>query len=599
MLKPPTCRETALAAVSIGALLLFATSTRPSSATSIAGDPDDDWARMEEALFILRAGDPAAKREVAENAESVFDALFEDDPEHDDEDVARAIASLRSLVRIERDDWISYRLLTNILELDEDLLQPLFLDALKDSSPNLNGVGVRWFSEHTSEEALPELEDIWVHDERPWVRAELMIALVRHGSRDHGDEFLRLARGKDGILASAAIRALTIVGDPQVIPILATIVRTSRSNTGLLALDALARWPDSREVLEAALEASRSPRPDFQRHAAEVLGTVEDPAAAARLFTLATGRGDPNVRSAALGGLKGTDPAALVPLTLEILRETPTPENAPLHSAAIGVLRYVDDPSVLPRLAGLEFGSGDSRFHELVRLRWYLARERDGTSPRRRPVSHGTSDLEVYPEEEEEERIALAPPPAMLTVRCWEYPDVPGDPRKFPRLPAGKEGAIVDHFERDEESWVQVDAGDCWVPERFTGPRVAPMTPGEKEEESMFIRREFDLPAEELESDVAQGLMDAGLLEVIEPGDEVIGVAMSIDPEDFDRVLLLSRSCGLNETMLDGEIYDLVADLAPLYRGHPVLDRFRRPPLDDRGETDEAIDLDILELTDR
>ena len=115
----------------------------------------------------------------------------------------------------------------------------------------------------------------------------------------------------------------------------------------------------------------------------------------------------------------------------------------------------------------------------------------------------------------------------------------------------------------------------------------------------MLIRREFDLPAVEVESDVAQGLMDAGLLEVIEPGDEVIGVAISIDPGDFDRVMLLARSCGLNETMLDGEIYEIVADLAPLYRGHPVLDRFRRTPQVRAGESDEVIDLDIEELTDR
>ena len=93
--------------------------------------------------------------------------------------------------------------------------------------------------------------------------------------------------------------------------------------------------------------------------------------------------------------------------------------------------------------------------------------------------------------------------------------------------------------------------------------------------------------------------MDAGLLEVIEPGEEVIGVAISIDPQDIDRVLLLARSCGLNETMLDGEIYDLVSALAPLHRGHPALDRFRKaPPIRD-GETDEVIDLDLEELTDR
>ena len=114
----------------------------------------------------------------------------------------------------------------------------------------------------------------------------------------------------------------------------------------------------------------------------------------------------------------------------------------------------------------------------------------------------------------------------------------------------------------------------------------------------MVIRREFDLPVSEVESDVAQGLMDAGLLEIIEPGDEVLGVAVTIDAEDFDRVLLLARSCGLNETMLDGEIYEIVSDLAPLYRGHPALERFRRAPLVQGGDTDEVIDLDIDELTD-
>ena len=115
----------------------------------------------------------------------------------------------------------------------------------------------------------------------------------------------------------------------------------------------------------------------------------------------------------------------------------------------------------------------------------------------------------------------------------------------------------------------------------------------------MLMRREFDLPAGEVESDVALGLMDAGLLEVIEPGDEVIGVAISVEPDDFDLVLLLARSCGLNETMLDGEIYELVADLAPLYRDHPVFDRFRRAPQIRRGETDETIDLDLEELSDK
>lgn len=115
----------------------------------------------------------------------------------------------------------------------------------------------------------------------------------------------------------------------------------------------------------------------------------------------------------------------------------------------------------------------------------------------------------------------------------------------------------------------------------------------------MLIRREFDIPADEAESDVARGLMDAGVLVVIEPGDEVVGVAITLDPHDFDQVLLLARSCGLNETMLDVAIDEIVQKLAPLYPERPVLDRFRRTPAARPADTDQVIDLEIRELTDQ
>ena len=129
--------------------------------------------------------------------------------------------------------------------------------------------------------------------------------------------------------------------------------------------------------------------------------------------------------------------------------------------------------------------------------------------------------------------------------------------------------------------------------------RAAGKPAGSDKEVTMLMRREFDLPAVEAESDLARGLMDAGLLQVIEPGDEVIGVAITLDPEDFDQVFLLARSCGLKETMLDGEIYDLVTEVAAFYREHPALDRFRRTPEVQPGDSDEAIDLDLRELSDR
>jgi len=587
-------------AVLLGALLLFATLAPPSLETSLASEPEPTWDSMESALRILWTGDSPEKRTAADLASIEFEALFEPHPDHDDEDVRRILTALRSLIRSEKDDFVSYRLLGSLGKHDDEILTPLFVEALKSPSPNLRSCGIHWFAGHTDPEARPELEQSWRHEERPWVRASLMIALVKNGSRNDSEDFLELARGKDHALAAAAIRALTLIGDPQVVPFLAKIARTTPSNAGLLALDALTRWPDSRDALQAVLEASRSPHLDFQRHAAEALGRFDDPAASARAYELAIGHVDGYVRANALGALKGTDPAVLARLALQVLREPPTQENAPAQSAAIAALRGLDDPSVLQDLAALQFASDDSRFYELRWLKIFLGRPRDesDTGPKRAGEPHQGRDADVVLEEDPPEQLVISPPPDMLTVRCWEYPDVPGDPKEFSRLPAGKEVEVSDHFEREHESWVQIDENDCWVPLRFIEHPAGPPA-GSDKETTMLIRREFDIPADEAESDVAQGLMDAGLLEVIDPGDGVVGVAITLDPRNFDQVLLLARSCGLNETLLDGAIDEIVQKVAPLYPERPVLDRFRRTPAAPPADTDEVIDLDIKELTDQ
>lgn len=196
---------------------------------------------------------------------------------------------------------------------------------------------------------------------------------------------------------------------------------------------------------------------------------------------------------------------------------------------------------------------------------------------------------------------AVTPPSGLRSIRCWASTGVAGDPGDVPRLQAGLPVRINDHFEFQGEPWVEVSGSEldfCWVPMRFIEHPTAPPA-GAEEEDTMLIRREFDIPAIEAESDVAQGLMEAGLLEMIEPGDEVIGVAITLDPEDFDQVLLLVRSCGLDETTLDDEIDEIVEKLAPLYPEHPALDRFRRLPAAEPPETDALIDLGIKELSDQ
>ncbi len=597
---PGRCRLLTAAPTGLFLVLAVLASAPPARATDEPSEEDKQRAAMRQALLVLWTGDSAAKRETAEQAFSEFWPLFEVDPSDQDEEVRRTIGSLVSLVRSERDDFVTYRLLGELAGYHGEILRPLFLEALKSRSPNLGWSGIEWFAEHEAPEVLPELEYAWRHEERPWVRASLMLALVKQGARDLSGDFVDLARGKDATLAAGAIRALTALGDPEVIPFLARIARTSSSNAGLLALDALGRWPESPEALEVILEETRSPHLDFQRHAAEALAKFDDPAAAARAFELASGHGDPSVRAGALGALKGTDPAVLVPLALQILRETPTPENAPTQAAAIGILRDLDDPAVLPQLAGLQFDGGDVRSFELLWLKKKLGRPREETASgaETETVVHPDSTVDAIPAEEAPQRFDIVPPPDRLTVRCWAYPEVPGDPGEFPRLKAGLHVTVADHFEREHESWVQIDHDECWVPSRFIEPPTG-LPAGSHKEKSMLIRREFDIPAVEADSDIAQGLIDAGLLLVIEPGDEVAGVAITVDPSNFDQVLLLARSCGLNRSMLDGEIDELVQQLARLYPERPVLDRFRRQPPATPGDTDEVIDLDLEELTDR
>jgi hypothetical protein len=295
------------------------------------------------------------------------------------------------------------------------------------------------------------------------------------------------------------------------------------------------------------------------------------------------------------------DPGRAIPLLVQALHEPILEGIASSHEDAIEALTEMDDSSVLDALADVDTSSEGFPTLRYETLMTNLKRDRE-TEGRTFVFSTSCSFHTVITDPEDPRMRVVASPAWLLSIRCWECPGGSGDPENFKRVPTGTPVEVDDHFELHGESWVAITTDEsqhCWVPLRFIESPAAVRSPeAVDKEETMLIRREFDLPAGEVESDMAQGLMDAGLLEVIEPGDEVMGVAVTIDPEDFDRVLLLARSCGLNETMLDGEIYDLVSDLAPLYSGHPALERFRKAPPVHRGETDEVIDLDIEELTD-
>lgn len=562
---------------------------------------EDAWRNMEVYVSSLTTSDPQQKRDLAESAFTFLKPLFDGHPGRDEEDVSRVIDSLRRLLRTEKDDWITTRVLNDIIFRDSEALGSLFLEALKSPSPNLNWCGIRWFSDNESADALPELQKAWRHKERPWVRVDLVAALARHGSQEHLDDFIDLARGANPDLSLAAIEALATLQDVRAIPVLAKIVEEGPEDARFEALGALTGWPDDRDALDAVLRASRTEEARIRARATRSLASFPGPEAEDRLIDLAlSANDDPSVRIAAIAGMDHLDSARAIIALVEILQEPAPEEDSYLHSRVISKLRDLDDPSILAALLGFVPKGDGFPSDAFSDLQAYLARDR---STHGKIVSYSTacSFSAVITDPQNPNMIAVAPPPGLLSIRCWRYPGVAGDPEDFPRLPAGTPVRIDDHFELRGESWVGVssqDLDDCWVPMRFIEHPPA-QAPGAGEEDTMLIRREFDIPASEAESDVARGLMDAGLLEVIEPGDEVIGVAITVDPENFDMVLLLARSCSLDETALDDEIGEIVQKLAPLYPEHPALDRFRRRPAADLPDTDTVIDLQMKELSDQ
>ena len=218
---------------------------------------EDPWKNMEAYISRLATSDSQTKRELAESSNTFLRPLFDAHPDHDDEDMSGVVDSLLELLRTEKDDWITSRVLGGIVFRDDHALLPLFLEALKSPSPNLSWFGIRWFSDHKSADALPELRRAWDHEQRQWVQVDLIAALAEQGSLDRLDDFIDLARGTDRLLSIASIEALATLKDERAIPTLARISREGPEEVRVASLEALTTWPEDPDALQAVLRASR------------------------------------------------------------------------------------------------------------------------------------------------------------------------------------------------------------------------------------------------------------------------------------------------------------------------------------------------------
>jgi hypothetical protein len=185
----------------------------------------------------------------------------------------------------------------------------------------------------------------------------------------------------------------------------------------------------------------------------------------------------------------------------------------------------------------------------------------------------------------------IRPARGRLTIRCWKFPAVPGLPEDFPRIPGGSTVHVQDHFEMEGSSWVEVsgkEADDCWIPFDSLAPAAfGPMAPEDEAGATTSFRREADLPRQELGSEAAKALIEAGLLETIDETGEVIGIVLSADPLDPPSLGALLRSYRDDDSSLAWEIEELLEQLHEAAPQQPELREFLRRRAETGPEKDE------------
>lgn len=535
----------------------------------VTADSPEGWAHMMTGLRLLQVGSFQEKKEVAGMAFEWFRPLETLPPEHAD-DVDEVVDALRQIVHLNTDDWITSQLLESLGLEDWGVLAWVFRDALDSPSINARRQAIRWYADHQDPSALPVLEDAWRDESRPWVRADLVEALARQASTEHLDDFMRLAKSDDPAIAAAAVRALGVLADDEAVPLLAKIARHGPQRNRVEALQALTSWPGDPEALQPLIDATRASEPALQFVAIEGMKAFENPAATQRLIEIVTSSETESLRIAAMKSVEARGGAEVVGALLEALRSAPLRPGHSIGGEALRMLHNIDDPSVIPDLMNLNSVvsiPGES-VSELID---YLSRDRYAVPAR--PIIEISSSCGVALDPADPEVLRVVPPPGWRSVRCWEAPDVPGDPSEYERLAAGDLSKITDYFESQDGLWISSEQHgytECWIPRRYLSEPAAGPPPDKTEADEPFTR-EFDLPVNEIRTRAAEQLLNLGLLEEIDPAGEITGVRLAVDPTNRRDVFLLTQGFASNQSILDAQIAHLVRGLFPRFRNVPEL----------------------------
>ncbi|MCI0656359.1 MAG: hypothetical protein L0170_04725, partial [Acidobacteria bacterium] len=131
------------------------------------------------------------------------------------------------------------------------------------------------------------------------------------------------------------------------------------------------------------------------------------------------------------------------------------------------------------------------------------------------------------------------------------------------------------------------EADDCWVPqsELASAEALAAQRPDSGEDR---FRIELDISWEEFEDHRAWGLRDAGLLAPLEAGDGVIGVLVSLHPDEVKSIPALLRGYLDDGSLLDDAVAELLRGLITALPDRPELMEFFRNHPDEQEERDDT-----------
>jgi len=503
------------------ALLLLASSPTRAAATG-SEEPEPDTYLFD--TFV--SGNEEERLWITVDCEDLLDEIidFSDSSEE-------GVDLLASLLEDEPDPWIRFSCVLSLAEYsDVSALNAFFIDLLADGRPSDIWPAVYWFTEEEDVAALPHLQALWPAANRPWLRPLLVEALAWQESMEHVDEFIVLARSRkpeEEELAGAAIDALAMLADDSAIPVLLRLSGVD-GPLGALALDAPSAWPESDLAREDLLHMLESGKAGQRSAALQALHQFDHPEVLhARLKLVEDTGAGRDLRLAAIEGLSAEEDPAVFPI-LRSIATGASPGGMALEAAAWKVLRFnaqvVNDENL-----SYFVRNNPPPASGTVTISYSCSFEGTAGSTRAQPALRVT-------------------PAAGFSVRCWA-----GEGKIFPwrdgvtgRIPTGYPVEIEAVYEGPDGTLVLDFDEECWLPlEQMTWRRPEP----QETEPALFWENpaaaEFDIPLDETYSETALSLQEAGLLQLFDPGPEVIGAALVIDenrPELRDLLLFLSEA---------------------------------------------------------